>query len=459
MAFNSARVAAMLAAFVSMAGAASAQLTVFTDQAAWESAVRGIGLTPTTETFDGLSVFDMQPSDGLLPINGDFGIAVTGVDSGVADDAFIDAGQFHGELFPLTDHASYDHRFNRPIRAFGQFFDGAASGLGIKISTPDGDIAIKDFYSGFDDGFLGFVSENAYDRVSITGGDLDPLGTNLGEIYEALDVSYSRAGVLFGKSLRFQLVTNQGGVDVFFSETVDKVVDDQVEFDNIAGLQFFEPNGPSSLRAVDVGFDITSSDSIVFDFSNAGSGRFSTRDFNGYVFSDAADNLPPIVGVNIDPSSTFGLTPEDILFTEDEVRIDVSGLSRSPSATAILHLEFGPEATVPGDYNSDGVVDAADYTVWRDNLGAGAGTLPNDPDGGPIGDAQYTTWRTHFGSSVATSLDLALAPVPEPTSPALLTLAIAAGLSMGRGCCLASERRPRPSGRLGPTRRPLGGSR
>ena len=25
--------------------------------------------------------------------------------------------------------------------------------------------------------------------------------------------------------------------------------------------------------------------------------------------------------------------------------------------------------TLPGDYNADGIVDAADYTVWRDNLG------------------------------------------------------------------------------------------
>ncbi|TWT77339.1 hypothetical protein Pla123a_19990 [Posidoniimonas polymericola] len=431
MAFNSARVAALLVAFASMAGAASAQLTVFTDQAAWESAVLGLGLTPTTETFDGLSIFDMQPSDGLLPINGDFGITVTGADSGDADDAFIDAGQFHGEIFPLTEHASYDHVFNRPVRAFGQFFDGAASGLGIKISTPDGDIDIHDFYSGFEDGFLGFLSTNAYDRVRIIGSDADG-GSEVGEIYEALDVSYASSGVLFGKSLRFQLVTNQGGVDVFFSETVDKVVDDQVEFESIAGLQFFEPNGPSSLRAVDVGFDITSSDSIVFDFSNAGSGRFSTRDFNGYVFSDAADNLPPIIGVSIDPSSTFGLTPEDILFTEDEIRIDVSGLSRSPSTTAILHLEFGPEIALPGDYNADGVVDAADYTVWRENVDGPAGVLPNDPNGGTIGDAQYATWKTHFGKTLTPNPTLSPATVPEPASVALLAFAAAAGLTRRR---------------------------
>ena len=52
-----------------------------------------------------------------------------------------------------------------------------------------------------------------------------------------------------------------------------------------------------------------------------------------------------------------------------------------------------------GDYNGDGTVDAADYTVWRNNVGAPEGTLPNDPNGGVIGSAQYETWKANFGSS------------------------------------------------------------
>ena len=37
---------------------------------------------------------------------------------------------------------------------------------------------------------------------------------------------------------------------------------------------------------------------------------------------------------------------------------------------------------VAGDYNDNGVVDAADYVVWR-NAGAAA-TLPNDPTPGTV---------------------------------------------------------------------------
>ena len=52
-----------------------------------------------------------------------------------------------------------------------------------------------------------------------------------------------------------------------------------------------------------------------------------------------------------------------------------------------------------GDYNADGAVDAADYVVWRKNVGT-TNVLPNDPDGGTIGPLQYATWRANFGGPV-----------------------------------------------------------
>ncbi len=59
-------------------------------------------------------------------------------------------------------------------------------------------------------------------------------------------------------------------------------------------------------------------------------------------------------------------------------------------------VEFAP--LLAGDYNADGSVDTADYTVWRDYLGAPAGTLPNDSDGGLIGQPQYQAWRSNYGA-------------------------------------------------------------
>jgi len=66
-----------------------------------------------------------------------------------------------------------------------------------------------------------------------------------------------------------------------------------------------------------------------------------------------------------------------------------------------------------GDYNNDGAVDAADYTVWRNHLGAPAGSLLNDVDGGKIGTTQYATWRANFGASVMATANGIQAPEPS----------------------------------------------
>jgi hypothetical protein len=90
-----------------------------------------------------------------------------------------------------------------------------------------------------------------------------------------------------------------------------------------------------------------------------------------------------------------------------------------------LTLEGAAVQGVPGDYNDNFVVDAADYTTWRDNLDGPAGVLPNDVDGGPIGQAQYDTWRANFGSAAGNAAKLD-AIVPEPAAHLLAIVAVLA---------------------------------
>ena len=77
--------------------------------------------------------------------------------------------------------------------------------------------------------------------------------------------------------------------------------------------------------------------------------------------------------------------------------------------------------SLPGDFNNDGTVDAADYVVWRKT------------DGTPAG---YNTWRTHFGAVSlaigAGSGSSSSTTVPEPASALLLMLAAAIGTFLGR---------------------------
>lgn len=76
-------------------------------------------------------------------------------------------------------------------------------------------------------------------------------------------------------------------------------------------------------------------------------------------------------------------------------------------------------AGIGGDYNSDGVVDAADYTLWRDRLGSSE-SLANDDTPG-VGMDDYTRWKNSFGQSAGSGATAQ--GVPEPASAALLAMA------------------------------------
>ena len=97
-----------------------------------------------------------------------------------------------------------------------------------------------------------------------------------------------------------------------------------------------------------------------------------------------------------------------------------------------LDIGFGP-AGVAGDYNGNGIVDAADYTVWRDHLGQ-AFSLPNRSslNSGPIGQADYDFWKSRFGLTSGSG-SLSGSSVPEPTSVALLAIGLASAVC-GRRC-------------------------
>ncbi len=87
-----------------------------------------------------------------------------------------------------------------------------------------------------------------------------------------------------------------------------------------------------------------------------------------------------------------------------------------------------PIASSPGDFNADGVVDAADYTVWRDNLGSSDALGGNGDESGlsagVVDEADYALWRINFGMNFLGNAAGAT-PVPEPTG-CLLALAVVA---------------------------------
>ncbi len=81
---------------------------------------------------------------------------------------------------------------------------------------------------------------------------------------------------------------------------------------------------------------------------------------------------------------------------------------------------------VPGDYNLNGVVDAADYVVWRSTLGdIGDGLVADSNDNSIIDNDDYDAWRAHFGQVELSQLgggSLASLSTPEPAPAALLAV-------------------------------------
>jgi hypothetical protein len=84
---------------------------------------------------------------------------------------------------------------------------------------------------------------------------------------------------------------------------------------------------------------------------------------------------------------------------------------------------------VPGDYNQNGTVDAADYVLYRNNLGSGT-SLPNDDTPG-VGPDDYVRWRANFGKTAGSGAALGLfskVSVPEPPTVVMFMLAMMVSL-------------------------------
>lgn len=100
---------------------------------------------------------------------------------------------------------------------------------------------------------------------------------------------------------------------------------------------------------------------------------------------------------------------------------NLSGEDLPGEQTQTLNLSLIGEvvATLAGDYNDDGTVDAADYTVYRDTLGSMIDLRADGNDDGEINAADLTVWQNAFGDSLPASSNA----VPEPTSLLLAAMA------------------------------------
>jgi hypothetical protein len=104
-----------------------------------------------------------------------------------------------------------------------------------------------------------------------------------------------------------------------------------------------------------------------------------------------------------------------------------NGLNENSLRMAALAINAAAfdRVELTGDYNNNGVVDAADYVVWRNTLGSTTEPAADGNHDNKIDAADYAIWRSNFGraSTGSGSLIGAMA-VPEPAAWVLFTAAI-----------------------------------
>jgi PEP-CTERM motif len=96
------------------------------------------------------------------------------------------------------------------------------------------------------------------------------------------------------------------------------------------------------------------------------------------------------------------------------------GLPSQVEVSLIGHLE--PLTT--GDYNNSGIVDAADYVVWRNSVGQTSSLAADGNLNGAIEAGDYGVWSSTFGNHTTSTPLAASSAVPEPASGALAGVAL-----------------------------------
>jgi hypothetical protein len=268
--------------------------------------------------------------------------------------------------------------------------------------------------SAMDDG-----SGSQYQGLALSGGN------NRGAILAAggkstIDVS-DHASLIIQQNLYMTLASS--GVPTGAASTLRIKGPDATVKINGDLLMSYDPNlmlenaDPSTIEAVITGNDHTTIE--VSDVANIQFGNLAVK-LDGY--SPVGGEVYTLLTANSIAGTAFRATDLAPLPAGLSWDLDIN-------ATSVVLNVMGSLPGVPGDFNGNNVVDAADYVLWRNG-----GPLMNDPTMG-VQSEDYNFWRARFGRTSASG-GAVLTGVPEPSGilqvSILLTCALTCVRRLGR---------------------------
>ena len=192
----------------------------------------------------------------------------------------------------------------------------------------------------------------------------------------------------------------------------------------------FSPPADSEFKSGD--FSVTNDDWEVSIIDNTGTvvlGPFGEAYGPGTPWGGAKVSSNEVARLQMDPTGEVAsLTSayedgETSTFGQPNVWND---LGDTQDFTALRSWFTG---SVDGDYNGDGVVDQADYTLWRNTLGSTTNLAADGNGDNVVNVADYLYWKARFGDGFsALGASAGLVAVPEPATS---LMAVAALLSLG----------------------------
>lgn len=166
--------------------------------------------------------------------------------------------------------------------------------------------------------------------------------------------------------------------------------------------------------------------------STSSASTIVTRNLNaGYVWDSTDAMVDDVQGWLDAPQSNFGWMLKN---ADEATPATFRGFYSSQTATAELRPHLAVSFSLPGDFDHNDVVDAADLGVWQSNVGLANGALHTQGDAdldGDVDGGDFLVWQRQVGQ---TPNPPAVAAVPEPATATLMAVALmAVAVILGAG--------------------------